>query len=67
VRRYPYLPLICLVGLVVLAAGMGVLHVANAKLLPKTYDLSAYEVLNPRVTIRRADGKVVASGVMPFG
>ncbi len=66
-RRYPLLPLICVVGLVVLAAGMGALHAANAKLYPKRSDLSAYEVLNPRVTICRTNGEVVASGVMPFG
>jgi hypothetical protein len=66
-RRYPLLPPICVAGLVVLAAGMGALHVANAKLHPQRSDLSAYEVLNPRVTICRANGKVVASGVMPFG
>jgi len=66
-RRHRLLPVLSVVGLVVLAASMGALHLVNTMLHPKEAGLRGYDRLNPEVAICRANGEVVAAGTMPFG
>ncbi len=61
------LPVLSAMGLLVLAAGLGALHVTNGMLHPRQAGLRGYDKLHPEVAIYRADGEVVASGIMPFG
>jgi hypothetical protein len=68
IRRRYWLPvaLSCL-ALLVLAGAMGTLHVVSRRTTPREKGIRGYDQLNPRVTISRSDGEVVAEGVMPFG
>jgi len=66
-RRSWLLPVLSVVGLLVLAGGMGALYVADAMLHASESRQRGYEQLNPAVTIARANGQIVAEGVMPFG
>ena len=62
-RRSVALPLLAVTGLFVLAAGMGVRHAAERAQNRRNGVLT----LEPKVAICRADGEIVAEGVMPFG
>lgn len=66
-RRSWLLPVLSVVGLLVLAGSMGALYVADAMLHASESRQRGYEPLNPAVTIARANGQIVAEGVMPFG
>jgi len=63
-RRYRYLPLFSVIGLLALGGYLGTLFAVNAMLHP---DPSAREELRPRVTITRANGEILDEGSMPFG
>jgi hypothetical protein len=58
-KRYRFLPIIFVIGIVVLIGYSIVLYVS----VPS----SKYSDIKPQVLITRADGKRVISGIMPFG
>lgn len=66
-RRSWVLPVFSVAGLLVLAGSMGALYVADTMLHASESRRRGYEQLNPAVTIARANGQIVAEGVMPFG
>lgn len=65
-RRLVVLQLLCVVGLIALAGGMGTLHEAE-RMRASNSGLGEYRTLEPKATISRANGGIVAEGVMPFG
>ena len=66
-RRYRFLPLLSLIGLVLLGSVLGMQHITNSALYRKAFGLQDYDKLNPGVTICRANGEMIAGGVIPSG
>jgi len=67
-RRYRFVPILSISGLVVLAGLVVALQIMTEKMNAGTGDFRAYhDKLTPQVTIYRSDGTRVAGGVMPFG
>lgn len=66
-RRYRFLPLLSLVGLVLLGSVLGMQHIANSASYRKAFGLESYDRLNSGVTIYRANGEMVAGDVIPLG
>lgn len=62
-RRSALLAVLSVLGLVVLAGSLGALYAVDRMLHPR----EGYDVLNPHATIARANGEIVAEGVLPFG
>jgi len=67
-RRYRFVPILSISGLVILAGLVVALQILTEKMNASGRDLQAYhDKLTPQVTICRSDGTRVAGGVMPFG
>lgn len=66
-RRYRFLPLFSLIGLVLLGSVLGMQHITNSALYRKAFGLEGYDKRNSGVTICRANGEMVAGDVMPLG
>ncbi|MEN6575479.1 MAG: hypothetical protein ABFD90_03985 [Phycisphaerales bacterium] len=64
-RRHRFLPMLSLVGLVLLAGGMGALHLVNGMLHPRGEGLRGYHELDPEVAVYRANGEMVPGSAMP--
>jgi hypothetical protein len=67
-RRYRFVPILSISGLVILAGLVVALHILTEKMNADGRDSQAYhDKLTPQVIICRSDGTRVAGGVMPFG
>ena len=67
-RRYRFVPILSISGLVVLAGLAAALQIMTEKMNAGTGDLRAYhDKLTPQVIVCRSDGEIVAGGGMPFG